>query len=74
MAWIDEIEAEDASGELKQIYEHLIAKRGKVSNIMKVHSLNPSAMQKHLDLYLHLLFGRSKLSRSEREAIAVAVS
>ena len=74
MAWIKEIDQDDATGDLKVIYDDLVKQRGKLSNIMKVHSLNPGAMQKHLDLYMHLLFGRSGLSRAEREAIAVAVS
>jgi len=48
--------------------------RGKVSNIMKVHSLNPGAMRQHLGFYAHLMFGASGLTRGEREAMAVAVS
>ncbi len=74
MAWIEEIEEAEATGELNAIYEDLVRQRGKLSNIMKVHSLNPGAMQKHLDLYMHLLFAKSGLSRSDREAIAVVVS
>ena len=74
MAWIEQIGQEDASGELKAVYEELVRKRGKLSNIMQVQSLNPGAMQKHLDLYVHLMFGRSGLSRADREAIAVVVS
>jgi uncharacterized peroxidase-related enzyme len=41
---------------------------------MKIHSLNPEAMEKHMDLYLSLMFGSSKLSRADRELIAVIVS
>ncbi|MBT8137117.1 MAG: peroxidase-related enzyme [Gammaproteobacteria bacterium] len=74
MAWIEEIEPQEATDELKEVYEQLTKQRGKVANIMKVHSLNPGAMQKHLDLYMHLMFGKSGLSRADREAIAVAVS
>lgn len=74
MAWIEQIEQDDASGELAKVFDDLIRRRGKLSNIMKVHSLNPGAMQKHLDLYVHLMFGPSGLSRADREAIAVAVS
>lgn len=74
MAWIEEIEHDAATGELKTTYDELVKKRGKLSNIMKVHSLNPGAMQKHLDLYVHLMFGKSSLSRADREAIAVVVS
>jgi uncharacterized peroxidase-related enzyme len=56
------------------MYANLIKQRGKVSNILKVHSLNPEAMGAHLDLYMTLMFGKSGLSRAEREAIAVVVS
>ena len=74
MSWIDEVDVEDADGKLAGIYAELVEKRGKVSNILKVHSLNPDAMGNHLDLYMTLMFGRSGLSRAEREAIAVVVS
>lgn len=74
MAWIDEIEISEAEGRLGEIYRELVEKRGKVSNILKVHSLNPEAMSGHLDLYMTLMFGKSGLSRAEREAIGVVVS
>jgi hypothetical protein len=44
MSWIDEISVDDAEGKLEAIYAELVDKRGKVSNILKVHSLNPEAM------------------------------
>ncbi|MDJ0904583.1 MAG: peroxidase-related enzyme [Woeseiaceae bacterium] len=74
MSWIDEVDVAEADGQLGTIYAELVAKRGKVSNILKVHSLNPEAMQNHLDLYMTVMFGKSGLSRAEREAIAVVVS
>jgi uncharacterized peroxidase-related enzyme len=74
MSWIDEIEVSDADGKLAEMYAELVEKRGKVSNILKVHSLNPEALEGHLDLYMTLMFGKSGLSRLEREAIAVVVS
>jgi uncharacterized peroxidase-related enzyme len=74
MSWIDEVDVADADGQLESIYAELIAKRGKVSNILKVHSLNPEAMQNHLDLYMTVMFGKSGLTRAEREAVAVVVS
>jgi len=74
VSWIREIDEADATGELATLYSELIEKRGKVANILKVHSLNPGALAAHAELYMHLLFGRSKLSRGEREAIAVATS
>jgi uncharacterized peroxidase-related enzyme len=74
MAWIEEIEPDDAEGRLAEIYGDLTAKRGKIANILKVHSLNPEALGAHLELYLATMFGKSGLSRAEREAIAVVVS
>ncbi|MDX1498938.1 MAG: peroxidase-related enzyme [Woeseiaceae bacterium] len=74
MSWIEEIEASEADGELAALYDELVRQRGKVSNILKVHSLNPAALGGHLELYMTLMFGRSGLSRLEREAVAVVVS
>jgi len=74
MSWIDEIDVGDAEGKLAETYVELEKKRGKVSNILRVHSLNPDALGNHLDLYMTVMFGRSGLSRLEREAIAVVVS
>jgi len=74
MSWIKEIEVSEADGKLAKTYATLIRQRGKVSNILKVHSLNPEAMGNHLDLYMTLMFGESGLSRAEREAVAVVVS
>ena len=74
MSWINEIEVSEAEGRLADMYKELVEKRGKVSNVLKVHSLNADAMGNHLDLYMTLMFGRSGLSRAEREAIAVVVS
>lgn len=74
MPWIDTIEESDATGELSDVYASITSARGKLSNIMRVHSLRPGAMQAHMDLYLQLMFSRSGLSRAERELLAVVVS
>lgn len=74
MSWIQTVEVTDATEKLKKVYKEVKEKRGKISNIMKIHSLNPDAMKKHMDLYLTLMFGSSNISREEREFIAVTVS
>jgi uncharacterized peroxidase-related enzyme len=74
MSWIDEIDVDVAEGKLGAVYAELVKKRGKVSNILKVHSLNPEALESHLGLYMTAMFGKSGLSRAEREAVAVVVS
>ncbi|NNF59313.1 MAG: peroxidase-related enzyme [Rhodothermaceae bacterium] len=74
MAWIDVTPETDATGELRAVYDHIEQARGKLSNIMRVHSLHPEAMRTHMDLYLALLFSRSGLKRAERELLATVVS
>ena len=74
MAWIRVIREEEATGDLQKAYEEIKAKRGKISNIMRVHSLNPKAMLKHMEMYLALMFDDSGLSREEREMLGVVVS
>jgi uncharacterized peroxidase-related enzyme len=74
MAWIRFVEEEEATGKLKEFYEHIRRTRGKIANILKVQSLNPEALKAHLDLYLTLMFGKSGLTRIQREMIATVVS
>lgn len=74
MAWIRVIEEDEAEGRLKACYEEIRQARGKVANIMKVHSLQPETMKAHLDLYRTIMFGPSGLSRRQRELLATAVS
>jgi uncharacterized peroxidase-related enzyme len=74
MSWIDEIAPHEAEGVLKEMYGELTRKRGKVANILQVHSLRPSALHAHLGLYMDLMFARGGLSRRQRELIAVIVS
>lgn len=65
---IDESEAE---GPLAEIYRRL---GGKVDNILKIHSLHPESLDAHMAVYKNIMFGRSPLSRMEREMVAVVVS
>jgi uncharacterized peroxidase-related enzyme len=64
----------DATGRLKEIYNDLLAKRGKLADIHQIQSLRPESIVKHMELYMEIMFSRSELSRSEREMLAVVVS
>jgi uncharacterized peroxidase-related enzyme len=72
--WIRVVEESEARGELAEIYGEVRESRGRVSNVMKMHSLDPKAMRLHLQLYLHLMYGKSSITRTQREMIAVLVS
>jgi len=74
VAWINVVPEKEASAELKAAYDHVAGTRGRVANIMKIHSVSPKAMLAHLQLYVELMFGESELTRAEREMLAVAVS
>jgi uncharacterized peroxidase-related enzyme len=74
MPWINQIYEDKAKGDLKKIYDKIKRERGKISNVMRIHSLNPGTMEKHLDLYLSIMFKKTNLSREEKELIAVVVS
>lgn len=74
MPWIKQIDENEAEGKLKDVFSDLTQSRGKISNIMKIHSLDPDTMKNHLDMYLSIMFSKSSLEREERELIAVVVS
>ncbi len=74
MAWIRMVEPEEATGELKAEYEKGVCRAGRVFNILKVQSLNPSSLRASMHLYLATMHGPSGLSRAEREMLATVVS
>ncbi len=63
-----------AQGRLKEIYDELLRKRGKLADIHKIQSLRPESIARHMDLYMEIMFSRSELSRAQREMMAVVVS
>jgi uncharacterized peroxidase-related enzyme len=74
MSWIKIIDPEDARGGLKLEYDKAIKRAGRVFNILKVQSLNPENLRASMHLYLATMYGRSGLSRAEREMLATVVS
>ena len=74
MPYIKVIEEEFAGTELKETYDRVKGARGKLSNILKIHSLLPKTIETHLNLYMSIMFDKSGLKREDRELIAVVVS
>ena len=74
MPFIEVIEPKEATDSLKEIYEELINSRGKLAMVHKIQSLNPESITAHMDLYMHIMFGKSPLKRAQREMMAVVVS
>lgn len=74
MARILTIPHAEATGRLKEIYDELVQKRGKLAEVHQIQSLRPESIVKHMELYMEIMFSRSELSREEREMMAVVVS
>jgi len=74
MPIIETIQPEDATGELKEIYNDLVKSRGKIAEVHKIQSLNPKSIVNHMDLYMTLMYDKSPIKRVLREMIAVVVS
>lgn len=74
MARIKVIGEDEAKGKLFEVYDEIQRNRGRISNILRVQSLNPKALRAHLDLYMATVFGKGGLSRREAEVVALVVS
>ncbi len=73
MPWIKMVDEADATGELAEMYAREKSSWG-VDHILKIHSLNPPSLNAHLVVYRTLMYGRSGLSRIQREMIGTVVS
>ena len=74
-AWIETIPEDEAEGLLRELYEQeWDSKHQLVDNILKVHSLHPETLRAHADLYRTVMYGRSAITRPEREMIGVVTS
>lgn len=74
MAWIRQVEDEEASGLLERIFADARRRAGKVWNILRLTSLNPRMTRAHLGLYQSVMHQDSSLNPRLREALAVVVS
>ena len=74
MPHIKVIQPEEATGDLKSIYDQLQKQRGQIAEVHKIQSLRPESITKHMDLYMEIMFSKSQLSRAQREMMAVVVS
>jgi uncharacterized peroxidase-related enzyme len=75
MTWITTVSYDDASGQLKKLYDRVKGPDNNVDNIMMAHSLRPHSMEGHMTLYKYVLHHpRNQLAKWYLEAIGVYVS
>ena len=74
MPWIQTIDIDAATGFLKQQLAEAVKRAGRVWNIVGIMSLNPRVLRNSMDFYASVMYGRSPLSRAQRELMAVVVS
>jgi len=74
MPWIKQIPIEKARGHLKKQFDAALERAGRVWNIVHIMSLNSRALQTSIAFYQAIMFGKSPLSRVQREMLATVVS
>lgn len=74
MAYIPYVPERAATGLLAALYRRYGGSGGSPDNVIRIHGLNPPSMERHMQLYAHLMRGPSSLSRVQREMLAVTVS
>lgn len=75
MSWIKEVPYEEASGNLKKIYDRVKGPNNNIDNILKVHSLRPHSLSGHMALYKNVLHNTGNtLPKWYLEVLGVYVS
>jgi len=74
LSFIKTIDEDKATGKLKEVYDSISGEGRKTAHILKVQSLNPKALESHNKFYRSIMFGKSHLTRAQREMIAIVVS
>jgi alkylhydroperoxidase family enzyme len=78
MTWVPFVPPDEATGELKKVYDALGAAdpdgAGGIDHIVQAHSRLPKAMRALLAFYRDVMHGDLAIDMTERETIAVVVS
>jgi alkylhydroperoxidase family enzyme len=74
MAWIRTTSVSEATGIVKRKYDAALQRAGRVWNIVRIMSPNPSTLDASMKLYRAVMKGPSPLSLMQRELLATVVS
>jgi uncharacterized peroxidase-related enzyme len=74
-AWIHMVEEDEAEGDLLDLFDEMRdPSTGQVDHILRIHGQHPETLRAHWLLYRTVMYGRSGITRPEREMIGVVVS
>ncbi len=74
MAYIRTIPPQEAQGRLKQLYQAAQERAGYVAQVLQIMSLDPAVLAASVQLYVNLMHRPGRLSRAQKEMLAVVVS
>ncbi len=74
MPWIDQVPVDEATGPLKREFDKAIRRAGRIWHIVHIMSQNPLVLKASMDLYVAIMYGRSSLTRAQRELLATVTS
>lgn len=65
---------DESSGVVREEYDAAVARAGRIWNIVSIQSQLPEVMRDSMRIYRTIMYGKSKLSRAQREMMAVVTS
>lgn len=75
MSWIQEITYNNATGQLKKIYDRIKGPNNNIDNVLSIHSLRPHTLIGHMGLYKNVLHNSNNtLPKWYLETLGVYVS
>ena len=74
MAFINIFNFENSSGLLKKEYEKGIRRAGRLWKVLTIQSQTPEILEDSMRLYGSAMYGNSKITRFDRELLAVVTS
>ena len=74
MPYIKQIPVNEATGFLKKQFDAALERAGRVWHIVHIMSIAPRTMKASIDFYAAVMFGRSPLSRVQREMLATVTA
>lgn len=65
---------DESRGVIREEYDAAVARAGRIWNIVSIQSQLPEVMQDSMRIYRSIMYGKSQLTRAQREMMAVVTS